>query len=140
MDLLRRIELNDKNKEALTVVIEKSSSSSAKVDDNNSKVTSSKQKLNRPLSLEEMILKELREECIRRNLPKSGRPKQKLIERIREHMLKSNNYQIQFISQQSSDSQQQYNKQLLATKSPDSGVNMDGSPSFMPCKETVIPN
>ena len=134
-------ELNDKNKEALTVVIDKSSSSAAKVDDNSSKVTSSKQKLNRPLSLEEMSLNELREECIRRNLPKSGRPKQKLIERIREHMLKSNNYQIQFISQQqSSDSQQQYNRQLSITKSPDSGVNMDGSPSFMPCKETVIPN
>jgi hypothetical protein len=130
-------ELNDKNKEALTVVIDKSSSS--KADDNNSKVTTtSKQKLNRPLSLEEMSLNELREECIRRNLPKSGRPKQKLIERIREHMLKSNNYQIQFISQQSSDSQQQYNRQLSVTKSPDSGVNMDGSPSFMPCKKNIF--
>lgn len=133
LNMLGGEEVDNKNKECLTVAVGKLA------DESNSKSISKQKATNRPLSLEEMSLNELREECAKRNLPKSGRPKQKLIERIREHMIKSNNYQIQ-PNLQTSDLQQNFNRQLSATKSPDSGVNMDGSPSFMPCKKICFHN
>lgn len=66
------------------------------------------------LSLDTMSVNQLREECTKRNLPKNG-VKQKLIERLKSHL-----------------GQQQVIVSAIV-KSPDSGVNMDGSPSFLSC-------
>jgi hypothetical protein len=123
----------------------------------NTTATKQRSQKSQPLTLEEMSLNELREECVRRSLPKSGRPKQKLIERIKDHMIKSNNYRIGISSTDSSSINgitttttttttntasatavtvshiidAQYHRQLSsAIKSPDSGVNMDGPASF----------
>ena len=112
---------------SLAIVVD----NSTKNDDTTTKSVAAKPARTKPLSLEEMSLNELREECVKRNLPKSGRPKQKLVDRIKEHMLKSNNYTIQSNAQ---TDPQLFIRQQSATKSPDSGVNMDGSPSFMSCK------
>ena len=70
-------------------------------------------------SLEEMSVNQLREECARRKLPKNG-VKQKLIDRLKSNLM-----------------HQQTNGAAAAAvtvKSPDSGINMDSSPSFMSCK------
>ena len=75
---------------------------------------------NKPLkSIEEMTMNELKEECRRRKLNVSGN-KPKLIERIKA-------------SQQTAAFQ--------VVKSPDSGVgNMEYSPSFTSCKQTLLIN
>ena len=119
-------------------VVDSKLDSAAKSEDNSKTGVKQQPKSvnNKPaVSLEEMSLNELRDECVRRNLPKSGRPKQKLIERIKDHMLKCNGQQQQqqFVGHVSDAQQQLFNRQHSATKSPDSGVNMDGSPSFMSC-------
>ena len=68
-----------------------------------------------------MSVNELKEECMRRKLTKSG-TKPKLIERLREHILSSQN------------GEQHLQRQQSSAKSPDSGVNLDSSPSFMSCE------
>ncbi len=70
--------------------------------------------------LETMTMNQLRDECVKRRLPKNG-IKQKLIERLKGFLA----YQ----HQQHQNIQQQINH----IKSPDSGVNMDSSPSFVSC-------
>lgn len=69
-------------------------------------------------------MNELKEECMRRKLTKSG-TKPKLIERLREHILSS---------QSSGEQQAHLQRQQSSAKSPDSGVNLDSSPSFMSCE------
>ena len=71
------------------------------------------------VNLEEMSVSRLREECMRRKLPKTG-VKQKLIER-----LKNSNSQLQ--------RQQSIASTASTVKSPDSGVNLDVSPSLQSC-------
>lgn len=71
------------------------------------------------INLEEMSVSRLREECMRRKLPKTG-VKQKLIER-----LKNSNSQLQ--------RQQSIASTASTVKSPDSGVNLDVSPSLQSC-------
>ncbi|RNA01158.1 MKL myocardin 2 isoform X1 [Brachionus plicatilis] len=69
------------------------------------------------LNLEEMSVNKLREECSKRKLSKSG-VKQKLIDRLKEYAKK------------------ELSKQVI--KSPDSGVNLDNSPSFASCESSPI--
>lgn len=69
------------------------------------------------LNLEEMSVSKLREECSKRKLSKSG-VKQKLIDRLKEYGKKELNKQV--------------------TKSPDSGVNLENSPSFASCESSPI--
>ena len=71
------------------------------------------------LNVEEMSLNELKEECRRRKLLVTGN-KQKLIDRIKLNMGNS---------AQPKPTQQQQQQSII--KSPDSGVNMDSSPSFV---------
>lgn len=73
------------------------------------------------LNLEEMSVNKLREKCVECGLPKTG-VKQKLIERLKNW----NNQQQQQIQRQQSAAS--------TVKSPDSGVNLDVSPSFQSCK------
>lgn len=78
--------------------------------------TETKKELN-GLNLEEMSVNKLREECSKRKLSKSG-VKQKLVDRLKEYAKK------------------ELSKQVI--KSPDSGVNLDNSPSFASCESSPI--
>jgi hypothetical protein len=97
---------------------------------------SQQEKLLNLANLEEMSVNQLREECIKRKLPKTG-VKQKLIDRLKANLmsqqLQQSSKSIGSDSQLSSNSQIRHSN-LTIVKSPDSGVNMDGSPSFVSCK------
>jgi hypothetical protein len=67
-------------------------------------------KINQNISIDDMSLSELKEECRNRKLLVTGN-KQKLIDRIKAHINSFSN--------------------IKGVKSPDSGVNMDSSPSLI---------
>jgi hypothetical protein len=115
-------------------------------------------------NLDELSVNQLREECAKRKLPKNG-VKQKLIDRLRNNTISSlQQHQMQMqqhlhnqqqlsgkggessslLSSSSSSSQLSVNSLMrnpsAIVKSPDSGVNMDGSPSFISCKFTLLYN
>ena len=95
------------------ILPQKTPAASIKINKDSADITAKQD--NKFNNIEDMSLNELKEECRRRKLLVTGN-KQKLIERIKMSMNGSINHLLQH----------------SGIKSPDSGVNMDSSPSFIP--------
>ncbi len=81
-------------------------------------------------NIEDMTMSELKEECRRRRLHVTGN-KPKLIERIK---MNSNNVKLPTPESSSQNGYHDTTQSLQLVKSPDSGVNMDGSPGVAQSK------
>jgi hypothetical protein len=87
------------------------------------------------IKIEDMNMNELKEECRRRRLHVTGN-KQKLIDRLKtnSNILLSNENNIK----QNDLQQTQQQQHVQVVKSPNSGVNMDCSPSLNSCKYWLL--
>lgn len=104
------------------------SSSSCSPPINNKPINNKPNLSNSKVIYDKMNVSELKEECKRRKLPATG-TKQTLIDRLKKNSIAM--FQLQNGNSSSGHQPMHFVASVKPLNSPDSGVNMDGSPSLM---------